>query len=222
MSNSPYCFLCNLKWAYLQSRPHWKCEGHDSRDICSQRLTVKCLSWSTLGFNNNPGLEKGTISNCQWDGSLAKASLREEQERGVLLWLLSPQLFLWAPLAFLFQGPYSAWTPAVSFPASDRWWEGNSRDLAESSSWTRSWLKWVKGRGKVIMGFQPCLWCCLLHSAEGGWSSIGKRLTHRWPLKVNVEEYLLAGKFVHEMLLSAKAGSKHCVQYELYLWAKPN
>lgn len=36
------------------------------------------------------------------------------------------------------------------------------------------------------------------------------------PLKINVEEYLLAGKFVHEVL-SAEVCSKHCVQYDLYL-----
>lgn len=36
------------------------------------------------------------------------------------------------------------------------------------------------------------------------------------PLKINVEEYLLEGKFVHEVL-SAEARSKHCVQYDLCL-----
>ena len=37
------CAVC-LKRTYLGSRPHWKSEGHDNRDICGQHLTVTCVS----------------------------------------------------------------------------------------------------------------------------------------------------------------------------------
>lgn len=134
----------------------------------------------------------------------------------VFQWRMSPQLVLWAPSVL--GGLYSAIDTWLSpFPLlTEAEVEGAETHVPKFSKYTR--LRWVNRTGRVILGFQTPRWCCLLSSAEQ-LSGFRKRLTHMQPpFKINTKDYLRTGKFVHEVL-SAKACNKHCVQYDLYLWA---